>query len=307
LALGIIIFLILLVIIIIVIVVILVVRRKKPAEGEEEEEEEKVKPREEEEEGEEEPTSLEVIEAIEAEVAEDDIFKDKEISEVTGIKPGVKKKAGKAKAVSADEEGGDIDSWDLGGLDAGSPVEPKTKISLEVSSVEQLLGDEDDPYAMAIPSAAGGRPGAPTLALPPAEVFEAKFKDIPKIDEIFVITRDGILLRHFSYMDTTLVDEDILSSMLTVIQNFISDSFGKKDALKQLRLGEFNILISQGKELNVVAISTESNLDKIEKPIDKMIAVIEDENEGVLADWDGNPESLTGIEESVTRLVNGEF
>jgi hypothetical protein len=201
---------------------------------------------------------------------------------------------------------GDIDGWDLEGLDSGLPSEPKTKISLEVSSVDELLGDDEDPYAKIIPSATGGG-GRPMLALPPAEVFEGQFKNIPKVDEIFVITEDGILLRHFSYMDTTLVDEDILSSMLTVIQNFITDSFGKKGALKQLRLGEFNILISQGEVLNVVAISTEADLDALEKPVSKMIKVIEEINKDVLPDWDGNPENLHGIEDCVTKLVNGEY
>jgi parallel beta-helix repeat protein len=302
----------LIIIIIVIIVIVLVIMRRRKPEGEgEEEEEAKVKSKAEKEEEEEAPDSLDVIEAIEAEVAVDDIFKEKEISVATGVKPKDRKK-GKAKPMVSDIESmdagmpkGDIDSWDLDGLDAGGPSEPKTKISLEVSSIDELLGDDEDPYAKIIPSASGG--GPPTLALPPAEVFEAQFKNIPKVDEIFVVTQDGILLRHFSYMDTTLVDEDILSSMLTVIQNFIQDSFGKKGALKQLRLGEFNILISQGEELNVVAISTEADLDSLEKPIEKMITEIEEINKDVLPNWDGNPENLHGIEDSVTKLVNGEY
>jgi hypothetical protein len=180
---------------------------------------------------------------------------------------------------------------------------PSIKLNLEVSSVDELMGDEDDPYKAAFP--ASSAPGQ--LALPPAQIFDSNFAKIAKIDELFVINKDGLLLRHFTYVDTTMVDKDVLSGMLTVIQNFVADSFGGKGTLKELKLGDYHILICTGKELSIVAISSAGKLDSLEKPITKMIGVIEEQNKDVWDSWDGTLDSLKGISENVNMLVKGEY
>jgi hypothetical protein len=310
-AVGLILIPIILIIIIIIIVVVVISRKRKKEEEEKEEEKEpevkaeepkkedaKVKEKEPEGPPMDEPPD---IEAVEAEIVGDsDIFQEKAISKRekrTGAARPMKKVA---------KHMDDLDSWNLDTMDEPPkrPQKVRKKVKLSISAEEEMPEEIDDPYRIDIMPDPMSRP---IMALPPATVFESQSKDYPKVDEIFVMTADGILLKHFSYMDTTLVDEDILSSMLTVIQNFVSDSFGQKGSLKQLRLGEFNILITQGAKLNVVAISTAADLEKLEEPFDKMIKNIEEINEAVLVDWDGSPDSLQGIEEHVTKMINGEY
>jgi hypothetical protein len=146
------------------------------------------------------------------------------------------------------------------------------------------------------------------LALPPAQIFDSEFKEIPKIDEIFVITRTGLLLKHFSYKQTTIMDEDILSSMLTVVQNFITQSFNQMDTtLKELVMGNFNIIIGRGQYINIVVISPEQNIKSIEVPLDLLIKDIETKNDAVLKAWDGSLDGFIGIDDYINNFVNGSY
>jgi len=149
----------------------------------------------------------------------------------------------------------------------------------------------------------------PFLALPPATVFEADFDsiDIPKVDEVFIMTADGMLIQHFSYKDTSMVDEDILASMLTVVQNFIQDSFGGSGGLKKLELGNFTILIEKGEYLSVVVISPEKDVEPLMKPISMMVMHMEQMNTEVLKDWNGDQGAFTGMEDAVAKLVEGKY
>jgi len=142
--------------------------------------------------------------------------------------------------------------------------------------------------------------------LPPVKMFRAKLKDLPEIDEIFIMTKYGILINHFSNEKTSDIDEDILSSMLTAVQSFVTDSFTKKQTvLKELRMGNFNILIVQGDYLSVIVISPEENLKPMEEPVSTMIKELEERNLELLKEmggmWEG---SLEGADDCIIRLVN---
>lgn len=144
----------------------------------------------------------------------------------------------------------------------------------------------------------------PILALPPAKVFEAEFADKPEIDEVFIMTKEGLLLRHFSYSSTSVVDEDILASMLIVVQNFVMSSFQKKQTrLKELRLGDFDLLINQGTYLSAIVVSSSENLKMLEKPLNLMVKEIEDANLEMYKEWDGDTQNFIGIEDCVDKFI----
>ena len=87
-----------------------------------------------------------------------------------------------------------------------------------------------------------------------------------------------------------------------------ADTFNKKKAtLKELRLGEFNILITPGKYLSVVIISSAENLVLLEKPVHRMIDELEKKNDSVLKNWDGNQNSIKGINKGINKMVNGGY
>ena len=96
--------------------------------------------------------------------------------------------------------------------------------------------------------------------------------------------------------------------LFVVIANFAKDSFGKKEAsLKNLGFGDFNLLIIPGDYLSVVVISPEEDLRPLEKPIKTMIKDVEFIHKDTLLDWDGDKEAISGLSESINRLVHGEY
>ena len=73
----------------------------------------------------------------------------------------------------------------------------------------------------------------------------------PEIEEVFLVSRDGILICHLSRSITVPHDEDVLGAMLTAVQNFVKDAFqyGRNQELRTLELGDFSILFERGEHV----------------------------------------------------------
>jgi len=256
-------------------------------------------------------------EPITAEVVSGDIFKDKELANRSASSKEEPKAAQDVESepmappdveseppmpppdVESESEKKLMD-WDLNAMENDETV----KLNLDESF---KLTSNVDPYAVPVPNRDSASK-APILALPPAQIFDEPAADHPRIDEIFVITKDGMLIKHYSYKETSLVDEDILASMLTVVQTFITDSFSKKQtALKRLELGDFSILITPGDFLNVVIISPDKQIDKVEPETQAMLVEVETLNASVLDNWDGDESGIKGLDESVHKFVKAEY
>nr|CAA6825632.1 MAG: OmpA family protein [uncultured Thiotrichaceae bacterium] len=70
-----------------------------------------------------------------------------------------------------------------------------------------------------------------------------------QVEQVFLIHGEtGLLLRHAEALNAISKDPDMVSGMLTAIQDFIADSFSVQDgaSLKKLRLGELTVLIERG-------------------------------------------------------------
>jgi len=69
------------------------------------------------------------------------------------------------------------------------------------------------------------------------------------VEQVFLIHRNtGLLLTHISAETAVIKDADLISGMLTAIQDFVSDSFGAAGAegLEQMQVGEFTVWVQQG-------------------------------------------------------------
>lgn len=146
-----------------------------------------------------------------------------------------------------------------------------------------------------------------TLALPPAQIFEPTAEGLPQIDEMFLMTKEGILLKHFSNKQTTIIDKDILSSMLMVVQTFVSDSMGQGKVLEELKFKDFNIMLVDGESIIVVVISSDEDVQEIKTQVNRMIKEIEEMNAETLPNWDGNYASLVGIDATLDKLLSGGY
>lgn len=148
----------------------------------------------------------------------------------------------------------------------------------------------------------------PEYKLPTVKKFKADFKDKSRIDEILILTEEGILLRHFSYSNTKMCDEDLISGMITVIQNFVVDSFQREHTdLKEIRMDTFNIMILKGNYISAVVISPDQDLASLEGQIHKMIAEIEARNRHNFENWTGDIDVFKGMERAVKKLITGQY
>ena len=78
-----------------------------------------------------------------------------------------------------------------------------------------------------------------------------------QVEQVFLIhTETGLLLRHVLSAQAISKDPDMISGMLTAIQDFVADSFGVdgSDTLKNMRFGELNVVIEQGPYAVIAAV-----------------------------------------------------
>jgi outer membrane protein OmpA-like peptidoglycan-associated protein len=78
-----------------------------------------------------------------------------------------------------------------------------------------------------------------------------------RVEQIFLIHRKtGLLLLHLKADSVAAQDGDMVSGMLTAIQDFVRDSFGsnENEGLDDLRVGERNVWIVRGPEAVVAAV-----------------------------------------------------
>ncbi|CAN5749559.1 hypothetical protein BH18ACI4_BH18ACI4_05330 [soil metagenome] len=70
-----------------------------------------------------------------------------------------------------------------------------------------------------------------------------------RVEQIFLIHKEtGLLLRHVSAANAAVQDADMVSGMLTAIQDFVRDSFTTRqgEGLETLQVGELTVWIEQG-------------------------------------------------------------
>ena len=80
---------------------------------------------------------------------------------------------------------------------------------------------------------------------------------IYQVEQVFLIHREtGLLLQNVAVKTVVAQDPDMVSGMLSAIQDFVHDSFGAKDdaKLETLRVGEQNVWIEQGRHAILAAV-----------------------------------------------------
>jgi hypothetical protein len=212
-------------------------------------------------------------------------------------------------------------------MDISLDTEPSTeKPEVEAEPDDEEPGDMDDlerdlslgdPYkidlALLQTPGSGEGPSRPILALPPAVILDTEEPEegTPySIDEIFVMTQEGILVQHFTAKSASAIDEDILAGMLTAVQMFIKDTFGGsagEGTLDELSLGDFKIMIGRGSYITISAILSGEETDLVRPQLDAMVEDIETMYKDVLEDWDGDMASVGSIQDNIKSFVEGKY
>jgi len=78
-----------------------------------------------------------------------------------------------------------------------------------------------------------------------------------RVEQVFLIHREtGLLLQHAARADQIVQDSDLVSGMLTAIQDFVRDSFtgAGGQEVETIELGEFNLWVQHGPAATLAAV-----------------------------------------------------
>ena len=144
------------------------------------------------------------------------------------------------------------------------------------------------------------RPPPPAAPAPPEAA----------IDDVFLLYRkDGVLIKHETRRLRPDIDTDILSGMLTAVQQFVKDSFrgDEEEELNEMTVGQMHILIGRGKWLVLAATITGGDVASMTSQIEKCVRDMEDHNWDRLEDWNGDLEIAKALGPYLKKLIRGEY
>jgi hypothetical protein len=128
------------------------------------------------------------------------------------------------------------------------------------------------------------------------------------IDEVFLMYTDGRLIKHFTRRLRPDMDEDILSSMLVAVQDFIKDSFKDSEAaLDQMTFGRFQVLMGRGEHIILATLIQGEDMAHFKPQVQQCVKDIEEKFGDILSDWDGEVSSLQGASKYVMDLIDGKY
>ncbi len=142
-----------------------------------------------------------------------------------------------------------------------------------------------------------------------------------RVEEVFLLDSIGRVIGHSTETEGGL-DEDLVGSMLTALQDFVAESFhaagqeteGEGEAagtdgekteqkLKRLEHGDLMLLIEHGYHCFIVLVITGQDRSEIRKFMKDSLRDIEARFGPVLANWDGDASKLEGAGEIVRELA----
>ncbi len=77
-----------------------------------------------------------------------------------------------------------------------------------------------------------------------------------QVDQVFLIHQEtGILLKHLTSPESLHKDGDMVSGMLSAVQDFVTDAFNISEGnyLSELKLGDFTLILEKGPKASIVA------------------------------------------------------
>ncbi len=128
------------------------------------------------------------------------------------------------------------------------------------------------------------------------------------VDEVFLMTSAGMLLKHYTRRLRPDQDEDILAGMLTAVQNFVRDSFDEAGGrLNEIRFENYDILISHSKNVVLAAIISTKKPQKLRNQLKIATDDIEREFGEKLSKWSGDKKDLGDVDSIMKRFLAGKY
>lgn len=127
------------------------------------------------------------------------------------------------------------------------------------------------------------------------------------IDEVFLMTPTGMLMKHYTRRLRPDQDEHIMAGMLTAVQSFIKESFDEHGGkLKEIRFENYDILISHSKTVVIAAIISTKTPEKLRLQLKEATEEIEERFGDRLTKWSGDTAEIADVDHLLKRLISGK-
>ncbi|MER9233860.1 OmpA family protein [Mesorhizobium sp. M0622] len=127
-----------------------------------------------------------------------------------------------------------------------------------------------------------------------------------RVEHVFLINRNsGLLIAHVTADNATSEDPQLISSMLSAIQDFVKDSFNEKEqsSLDTIRFGELRLWSEVGPFATLVAVIRGNPPEELHEIIRDVLLRIHDECSQALEQFDGDSSQLAGVETQLQTCV----
>ncbi len=127
-----------------------------------------------------------------------------------------------------------------------------------------------------------------------------------RVEHVFLINRNsGLLIAHVTADNATSEDPQLISSMLSAIQDFVKDSFNEKEqsGLDTIRFGELRLWSEVGPFATLVAVIRGNPPEELHEIVRDVLLRVHDEYSQALEQFDGDGSQLAGIETQLQTCV----
>ncbi len=137
-----------------------------------------------------------------------------------------------------------------------------------------------------------------------AELLGLAFGARANISELFILHRDGLLIRHYSDALRTDIDRDILGGMLVGVQDFVKQTLASKEgALDQMRYGEYTIHFIRGTDVIAAAVARDGDAESVQYQVMDALQDFEDKYRSTLKNWSGDVNAFPGIDRCFEKVL----
>ena len=124
------------------------------------------------------------------------------------------------------------------------------------------------------------------------------------IKAAFMIFTDGTLIGAKVQPGEKVIDQDLFSATLDVIQNFMRTSFPTlRGSLSAIKHGDYTLVMERGKYAYLTVILQGEENDQLRRHMRDVLLQYERDNQPVLADWRGMPSEAIGTDAILGSLL----
>jgi hypothetical protein len=124
------------------------------------------------------------------------------------------------------------------------------------------------------------------------------------IKAVFLTYEDGTLIGSKARPGETVIDQDLFTATLDVIQNFMRTSFPmlRGKSLSAIRQGPFTLVMERGRYGYLTVILEGEESDQLRRQMRDLLLAFEDRNRDVLSRWQGVPSEAEGTDEMLSEF-----